>query len=87
MYLGFLKPQDVLASAKDANAKKDSEQHCEAYFYLGEDALLHGHPVEARKLFQQSISTGAAEKYAYEGAEAEIGRMNTRTQGRRAATH
>jgi lipoprotein NlpI len=88
MYLGSLKPADVLASAKDSNATKNSEQHCEAYFFLGEDALLRGHLVKARKLFQQSISTGAAEAYyAYRGAEAEIDRMNTKTQARQATTH
>lgn len=77
MYLRSLKPDDVLASAKDRDAKKNRKQHCQAFFYLGEDALFRGHPVEARKLFQQAISTGAAGTYEYIGAMAELDRMKS----------
>jgi lipoprotein NlpI len=77
MYLRSLKPEDVLASAKDADAKKNSKQHGQAFFYLGEDALLRGYPVEARKLFQQAISTGAAGTYEHIGAKVELDRMNS----------
>jgi lipoprotein NlpI len=77
MYLRSLKTEDVLASAKDSDAKKNNKQQCQAFFYLGEDALLRGHPVEARKLFQQAISTGASGNYEYIGAMAELDRMKS----------
>jgi lipoprotein NlpI len=67
----------VLASAKDADAKKNSKQHCQAFFYLGEDALLRGHTAEARRLFQQAISTGPAGSYEYIGAMTEFDRMKS----------
>lgn len=75
MYLRSAKPEDMLASAKDADAKKNNKQQCQAFFYLGEDALLHGHPVEARKLFQRAISTAAVGTYEYIGAMVELDRM------------
>jgi lipoprotein NlpI len=77
MYLRSLEPEDVLASARDADAKKNSKQQCQAFFYLGEDALLRGHHGEARKLFQQAISTGAAGTYEYIGAIVEFDRMKS----------
>lgn len=77
MYLRSLKPEDVLASAKDADAKKNSKQHCQAFFYLGEDALLRGHTAEAIRLFQQAISTGAPGSYEYIGAMMEFDRMKS----------
>jgi lipoprotein NlpI len=77
MYLRSLKPVDVLASAKDADAKKNSRQHSQTFFYLGEDALLRGRVVEARKLFQQAISTEAAGTYEYMGAMMELDLMKS----------
>jgi lipoprotein NlpI len=77
MYLRSLKAEDVLALAKDSDAKKNSKQQCQVFFYFGEDALLHGNPVEARKLFQKAILTGAAGTYEYIGAMAELDRMKS----------
>jgi lipoprotein NlpI len=77
MYLQSVKPEDVLASANDADTKKNNKQHCQAFFYLGEDALLHGHLLVARKLFQQAVSTKAANTYEYIGAVAELDRMKS----------
>ncbi|HET9401467.1 MAG TPA: tetratricopeptide repeat protein [Candidatus Acidoferrales bacterium] len=74
-YLGELPSDAVLEAANNGDALKSVGQHCEAYFYLGEDALLRGKPDEAAKLFQQSISTGLSAYVEYRGAMAELDRM------------
>jgi lipoprotein NlpI len=86
MYLGVLSANDLLASAKDADSKKSNLQHCQAYLFMGEDALLRGKSAEAKKLFQESISAGSAGSYEYIGAIAELDRMKT-PQPARTASH
>jgi lipoprotein NlpI len=80
MYLRALTPSDVLASAKNEDAKKNSKQHCQAYFFLGEDALLSSHETEARRLFQDAIATRVMDSFEYMGAIAELDRMDAKTR-------
>jgi lipoprotein NlpI len=86
VYLGVLPPKDLLASAKDADSKKSNLQHCQAYFYIGEDALLRGKLADAKRLFQESITAGSTGSYEYIGAIAEFDRMKT-PQPARTASH
>jgi tetratricopeptide (TPR) repeat protein len=74
LFLGKTDAAAILAAASDPDAKKDREQHCEAYFYLGEYALMKGNAAEARRLFQQSIDTGETSFVEYAGAEMELKR-------------
>lgn len=80
MYLHAVSESDALASAKDKDARKNSKQLCEAYFFLGEDALLGGHQTEARGLFQKAITTRVMESSEYMGAMAELDRMDGKSQ-------
>ena len=71
LYLGRAS-KAVLSAAKDSNPKKDENKRCEAYFFLGEYALLQGNAVDAALLFREAIATGATNNLAYSGAQAEL---------------
>jgi lipoprotein NlpI len=75
LYLGILRKEDVLVAAENADSEKNNEQHCEAYFYLGEFALLKGDRPEAAHLFQKSIATGVQHFVEFSGANAELRRI------------
>jgi lipoprotein NlpI len=76
-YLGRGSPQEVFLSAKDPNPLRNMYQLCEAYFYLGEDALIRGRLAEARDLFQKTIATGITSFFEYHAAAVELNRMKT----------
>jgi lipoprotein NlpI len=67
----------VLAAAKDADLKKAAKQRCEAYFYLGQQALIAGQPDEARRLFQLALVPKLAGFTEYRGAQLELKRLPT----------
>jgi lipoprotein NlpI len=75
LYLDKAAPEAVLSAAADSDAKKDQKQHCEAYFYLGEYALIGGKQAEAKRLFQKAIATGLTSSIEYIGAQQELKRM------------
>jgi len=74
-YLGKMTTAQLLSAAANPDAQKDREQHCEAYFYLGEQALIAGRRTEAKRLFQQSIDTGVTSFVEYAGAQSELKRL------------
>jgi len=74
-YLGKMTTAQLLTAASDPDAEKDSGQHCEAYFFLGEQALIAGRRIEAKRLFQQSIDTGVTSFVEYDAAQAELKRL------------
>ncbi len=76
LFLGKTTPELFLAAAKDKDPKKDREQHCEAYFYLGQKALIAGKQDEANKMFQKSLDTHVTTFYEYMGAQAELQRAS-----------
>jgi lipoprotein NlpI len=80
MYLGSLSSRDLLLSAKDKDDKKTKVRTCQAYFYLGQDALMHGRLAEAKDLFEKSVKVGSAATYEYVGAVAELDRMKAPQQ-------
>jgi lipoprotein NlpI len=76
LYLGKTTPGAILTAAGDSDAKKDREHHCEAYFYLGEHALIGGKGTEAKGLFQQAIDTAVTSLAEYAGAQTELNRLS-----------
>ena len=76
LYLGTVTSGEILSAATDADTKKNREQHCEAYFYLGEDALIKGKRIEAKQLFQKAIDTGVTSFIEYTAAQAELKRLS-----------
>ena len=76
LYLGKATPESVLAAAKDADPKKDLQQHGEACFYLGQRALLRGKQDDAKRLFQQTVDTQLTAYAEYRGAQAELQRLS-----------
>ncbi len=72
LFLGNATPDEILSAAASMDTKKDREQHCEAYFYLGEYYLIAGHRSEAERSFQQSVDTGVSTFIEYAGAKNEL---------------
>lgn len=55
-YLGRIDQKQMLAAAESApDSKTRTGQRCEANFYAGEAASLHGHPDAARDLFDDAM--------------------------------
>ena len=74
-YLGKITSSALLQAANDADPRKDKQQHCEVNFYLGEDGLLRGQQEDAIRYFRDTLTTGVTACYVYEGAKAELKRM------------
>jgi lipoprotein NlpI len=75
LFRGKVKPEDVLSAANNTDSKIDREQHCEAYFYLGEYALFHHDEAEATRLFHSTLGTGVTSFIEYAGARIELKRL------------
>jgi lipoprotein NlpI len=75
LYLGKLSPADLLAAAKDSDAKKQSENLCEVNFYLGQYSLLRGERTDALKFFRAAVETGVTDFVEYAGSKAELSRL------------
>ena len=74
-FLGRLTSTEFLALAGSTDAGKESERRCQAYFFLGEAALIHHNPGRARELFQKSAKMQVPISYGRTGAIAELDRM------------
>jgi lipoprotein NlpI len=86
LYLDSTSADSVLPAAHNADAATDRRLQCEAYFYLGEDALLHGRRAEAVRLLQAAIKTGeatAASSSACAAAQTELNRLSVSQPGSR----
>ncbi len=75
LFLGHATPEAVLSSAEHSDAKKTLEQRCEAYFFLGELALLQGERSEAVRLFQAVLATRVRDFMEYHAAQVELRRL------------
>lgn len=51
-------------------------KRCEAYYYLGQHALLENEPTAAKKYFQRAIDTDAKNYSEYDAARAELWRLD-----------
>jgi len=76
LYLGNAAPEALLPAARDSDPKKQREQQCEAYFYLGQQALLRGDRAEAIRLFRAAVDTGVTDFIEYQGAQMELKRLS-----------
>jgi lipoprotein NlpI len=81
-YLGRIKPDDLSGAAAHKDLVIQRRQRCEASFYLGEDALVHGRKDEAKSRFNEVLDACAMYKlnYAYfsnvyGAAQSELNRM------------
>ena len=75
MFLGRAAPEQVLAAAKHSDQRKQREQNCEAYFYVGQHHLLRGNKRDAAKFFRKVLDTGITYFIEYTGAKAELDRL------------
>lgn len=75
LYLGELKPVEVIDAARNADPNIEREQFCEAYFYIGQAALLGGEPSSAMDLFRLTVDTGLTTFIEYKAARAEMTRL------------
>jgi lipoprotein NlpI len=75
LYLGRTDVDSVLASALDRNAKRESEQRCEANFYLAHWHLLRNENDRALALLKQAQSGCPQDFLEHEGAVAELRRL------------
>ncbi len=80
LYSGKMTPKALLAAASHSDAKVDREQHCEAFFYLAEHALLQKNKTEATRLFRQTRDTGVSNFVEYQHAAAELARIASEKQ-------
>jgi lipoprotein NlpI len=63
---------DFFTAAKSANERKDIQQLCQAWFYVGMKKLLAGDRIAAGKCFGKSVSTGEKSLFEYPLAESEL---------------
>jgi tetratricopeptide (TPR) repeat protein len=77
MYLGKTTPEAFVEATRDKDPKKNREQRCEAFFYVGQRALIAGKQDQANRLLQRSQETHAADLFEYMGAQAELQRTST----------
>jgi len=70
--IGELPEVEFLKGAESEDAKVDSEQRCEAYFYVGTHSLINGDKDKAKEYFQKCIDTGMKTFAEYRSASAEL---------------
>jgi len=75
-YLGTISADQLFQAANNADSKKQNEQYCEAYFYLGESALLRGKKADAGRQIEQAAATCPTNFIESAAAKAELARMN-----------
>jgi len=80
LYLGVATPEHVLGAARSADPRIARVQTAEAYFYLGELALLRADVAEARRRFDAVVDlvgkdVALKRLSAYAGAMAELRRL------------
>ena len=75
MFSGTARPEDVLAAAKDANPKKQREQECIAFFFLGQQQLIQGNRDAAEDYFRKTVATGVTHYRQYAAAKTELKRL------------
>ena len=75
LYLGRTDPGSVVAASTDSDARKQSEQRCEANFYLAQWHLLRGEREHALPLLKEAQSGCTRDFLEHEGAVAELRRF------------
>ena len=72
MYLGQLKPNEVVAAASNPNPRTALMQQCEALFYAGQEYLIRNQPSDARASFEAAVRTGVTEFLEYDWSVREL---------------
>jgi lipoprotein NlpI len=75
LYLGNGTPEEVLLSARNPDPQKQREQQCEAYYYLGQHALIRGDRTEAIRLFRAAVESQVTDFVEYYAARVELKRL------------
>ena len=75
-YLGKISAEECLKAAESDNNKKENEQKCEAYFYIGELYLHEGKKQEALKYYRKCIDCGITEFFEYTTSGIRIKELN-----------
>jgi tetratricopeptide (TPR) repeat protein len=75
MLAGKATAADTLASAQSPDGEVGRERRTEAYFYIGQYALLHGDKGKAADAFRAAVAEDANATAEYLGAKAELARL------------
>lgn len=73
-FLGNASGDEIITAAIE-NPTGATGRLCEAYFFLGQAALILGDKTEARRLFNAALDTAAVRYTEYAGAKAELARL------------
>jgi lipoprotein NlpI len=78
LYLGRTDFDSVIAASTDSDPKRQMEKRCEANFYLAHWRLLRGERERALELLREARSRCPRDFFEYEGAVAELRRLEPR---------
>jgi lipoprotein NlpI len=78
LYLGQITPEQLAAVAGVGDAKAQLRQRCGAAFYVGEYVLWAGKTADAVTRFKEAQSICPHDASEYQGAVAELGRLEKR---------
>jgi lipoprotein NlpI len=70
--LGNVTEADLFAAAASPDAKKESGQHCEAWFYAGMKKLLAGEKKAAADCFHKCLATEQKTFTEFQLAQSEL---------------
>ena len=70
--LGKVSEADLFAAAASPDAKKDSGQHCEAWFYAGMKKLFSGDKKTAADYFHKCLATEQKDFTEFQLAQSEL---------------
>jgi lipoprotein NlpI len=86
LYQGKITAKALVAAATDPDTKKQSQQLCEAHFYLGQYDLLHELRSDAVKEFQAAATTCPVGYIEYGATQAELKRLGQSPAALRASS-
>ena len=75
LFSGAVVADDVLAAARHGNPKKQRENECISYFFIGQLHLIQGDTLGAREFFRKTVATGATKLRQYTAAKIELKRL------------
>jgi lipoprotein NlpI len=75
LFLGTATQDQVLAGAKDDDQRRSREQLCQAYFVLGQNALLRNDRATAARMLTAALNTGTFGRIEFIIAQQELGRL------------
>ena len=70
--LGTVTEAGLLAAAASPDAKKDSDQHCEAWYFIGAKKLLEGDKAAAIDYFHKCLATGKKDFIEYQMSQSDL---------------